>query len=374
MATQKDGGLVSRAVREALGTLVSPQVYGQLLTRSLRASGLTEIPETGAALAEWVEGSLAREIESAVGIDAAELVAQQLAPIVAHASAAPVRSRQPSVRAPAKPTSRPARSPAPPRGGTPPPLPSKRPSERGKRSDPSAAQARNSDFGSAHAHERNTGTSRKPEPAAQARRDAFASDLPTGLLVQAPPEQEERRDLVRTAKVKLTREQMEKLQENDNGGPAHTSRPGPSLPVGHTSRPQASDPSQLESHGPARVLAASSASSAIKALRAILDGKAEVIQIGDLVGLLDVVEGGELVEPIVLLDCGRPTVHVTSIAAIGADLPLNTTIVLWGGSDELWKQIDRDRIPSCRWVRCSSEATMDDVGSLCAMLIGNRRG
>jgi hypothetical protein len=72
----------------------------------------------------------------------------------------------------------------------------------------------------------------------------------------------------------------------------------------------------------------------------------------------------------VLIDCHSPTVHISSVSAIGEDLPRGTTVVLWGVDDNTWQSIDRDRSPACRWVRCSSEATSDDVGSLCSMLLG----
>jgi hypothetical protein len=293
MASQKDGGLVSRAVREALGTLVSTQVYGQLVTRSLRASGLEEIPEGGRVLADWIKGALNREIETAVGADAAELVAAQLASIVAHAAAQP------------EPASAPASSPK---------------------------------------------TAPDTKPAS--RRDAFGSEQPTGI-VAAP--KVERSDLARTARVKLSRDQLALLRETASG---------------HTMRPEASNAPSEQTKEPTRVLTATTSRSALNALKTYLASTAEVVQVMDLVGLLDALEASTQAGPIVLLDCQRPTVHVTSIAAIGEDLPPGTAIVLWGGSDEMWNQIDRSRLTACRWVRCSQEATTDDVGSLCAMLIG----
>ncbi|MDB4987480.1 MAG: hypothetical protein JWN04_2658 [Myxococcaceae bacterium] len=309
MATQKDGGLVSRAVREAVGSLVSPQVYSQLVTRSLSAAGLTEIPESGSVLADWIHGALCQEIEAAVGADAAELVSTQLAPIVAHALAA-LRVRTP-----------------------PPERAAEKPENKG------AAQR----------------SSIKPQ------RDTFGSEQPTGLA-PVPRSRAARSDLVRTARLKLSREQLNALHE---GEPAD---------AGHTTRPQApSSTSPSANEEPTRVLAASAAAPAVAALKSYLEGTAEVLQVGDLVSLLDTLEASSLVEPIVLLDCHWPTIHVTSIAAIGEDLPAGTTIVVWGGSDETWNQVDRERTPLLRWVRCSHEATTDDVGSLCAMLIGATR-
>ncbi|HVZ32013.1 MAG TPA: hypothetical protein VG963_06290 [Polyangiaceae bacterium] len=289
MGTQKDG-LVSRAVHEALGTLVSPQVYGQLVARALQASGLVEIPESGQAIAQWIEGALRREVEISVGVDAAELVAAQLAPIVAHASAAPVVMSRASA------------------------------------------------------------TGREPVRQAPAHKAAaFASDLPTGVAVAPKPAREQ---LARTARLRLSPEQLQQLQAADR----------------NTSRPQSSQSTEPGGELP-RILAACTDAGAVESLRSQLRGTADVVQVTDLVGLLDALDEAVHVKPIVLLDTQRPTVHVTSVAAIGEDLPRGTTIVLWGASDEAWREIDRDRVPTCRWVRCSQEASPDDVGSLCAMLI-----
>jgi hypothetical protein len=118
------------------------------------------------------------------------------------------------------------------------------------------------------------------------------------------------------------------------------------------------------------VLTATSSREALSALRRYLSNAATVVHVPDLVGLLDALEEPDVVEPVVLIDCHSPTVHISSVAAIGEDLPRGTTVVLWGVDDLTWQQIDRERSPACRWVRCSSEATTDDVGSLCSMLLG----
>jgi hypothetical protein len=295
MVTQKDGGLVARSVREALGTLVSPQVYAQLVARALQTAGLSEIPERGPAIARWIQGALLREVETAVGPDAAELVATQLSPIVAHASA-------------------------------------------NDNAAPRANEARSK-----------SDRSRRSSSKASPQRTPFASDVPTGVMASA------REQLTDTARVSLTREQLAKLRDPD---------------AGHTSRPQASE--EASSRVLPRILVASSAGREIDALVHHLERSASVTPVSDLVGLLDTLDEPGLNDPIVLLDCLRPTVHVTSIAAIGEDLPRNTTIVLWGASDEAWNELDRERAPNCKWVRCSHEATTADVGTLCAALLGQR--
>jgi hypothetical protein len=304
MAAQKDGGLVARSVREALGTLVSPQMYTQLVARALHMAGLNEIPEHGRAVGSWIQGELGREIENSVGADAVELVLEQLAPVIAHANAH--AADKPAREAEA------VRQPGP----------------AAQLSDRAQARARRIDRS-------NDATARGP----------FASERPTGVIGGLKPTTEN--DQTKTARLKLTREQLDELHGR---GASHTVRPVP--------------PSQLR-----RVLVASSARGEIDALRGYLHGIGNIAEVADLVGLLDALDDTSLVDPIVLLDCQRPTVHVTSIAAIGEDLPPGTTIVLWGASDDSWKQVDRERTPNCKWVRCSHEATTGDVGSLCSMLI-----
>lgn len=288
MGKGTEGGLVARAVREALGTLVSPQLAADLVDRALASAGLSEVPEQGRAIAHFVEGALLSEIEASVGSDAAELVSAQLAPIVAHATA------QSAVGLPA------------------------------------------------------------------ARRGAgFASEPPTGVVPSQALAPMRSGQLAHTARVHLTASQLQQLRLPDEE-------------QGNTQRPQ---PGSDESPGESinvlpRVLVASKAAPAVEELREYLSGSASVVAIADLVALLDALEEPGLNKPIVLVDCRHPTVHFTSVAAIGEDLPSGTAVVLWGATDGMWRELDRERVPACRWVRCSLEATTDDVGSLCAMLLG----
>ena len=313
MGTQKESGLVSRAVREALGTLVSPQVSAQVVERALSTAGLAVIPEAGPALTAWVEGPLRAHIEACVGADAAELVAAQLAPIVAHAASGA------RAAAPASPKREaPANEPRSPLAGK----------------EPRSA-ASNDD--------------------ARSGRDTFGSDQPTGIAAQPPAGGPQRGAPQNAGRRELTEAQRSALTRAPESG--------------NTLRPQGF---QVEDEAVPRrrVLTACSAPDAVAALQKYLGRAARVEQVSDLVGLLDALEEPDEPHPIVVVDCQRPTVHVTSIAAIGEDLPHGTTIVLWGSSDATWKDLDRERMPNCRWVRCSQEATTDDVGSLCAMLIG----
>jgi hypothetical protein len=325
MATQKGTGLVERAVREALGTLVSPQICEQLIARSLASHGLNNIPENGSELGVWLEGGLRNEVETVVGPDAAELLVSQLGPIAAYAAITVPRTTQAgqnSLRA--------AAAPAPPRCDLLAEDPFADSGDDGLFEEPDRPTNLRFDTG----QEPDWEPQRMPVPA------AFESGPPTGLY----------------ANKELS---YSPIPDNANG-----QTKSPAL---HTTRPQ---DNLFASKGVPCVLTATANAHDLEALRRYLSGSANVMHIPDLVGLLDALEDGSMVEPIVLIDCQRPTVHVTSVAAIGEDLPKGTTVVLWGADDGTWNQIDKDRTPLCRWVRCSREATTDDVGSLCSMLLG----
>jgi hypothetical protein len=360
MATQKGTGLVERAVREALGTLVSPQICEQLIVRSLASHGLSGIPESGAQLGQWLEGGLRAELETAVGADAADLLVGQLQPIAAYAAIAVPRTTRDGTPSPANNQKRRPSTPARAAPASDP--------LSGARSLPLPAfddePDRPTDLRFDTSQEPNWEIempAQKPAAAgafgnsAPARRNPFDSGPPTGMyqnkeLSYSPTPEAPRSSPVRTLP------------------PAHTISDRPTHESMSTTRPQ--DINAVGGASLPVVLTATADARDLEALRRYLANTASVVHIPDLVGLLDALEDGALVEPIVLIDCQRPTVHVTSVAAIGEDLPKGTTVVLWGADDPTWSQIDRARTPACRWVRCSREATTDDVGSLCNMLLG----
>jgi hypothetical protein len=341
MATQKGAtGLVSRAVREALSTLVSPQLCEQLISRSLASQGLSAVPESGTEIGEWLEGSLRGEVETTVGPDAADLMMMQLGPIAAYAAIS-----QPSFTAGPLPVPEAAVSERVPAGRMP--------------SDPDALDDRPTDLRFDVSQEPvwapASGPPKAQRPAARvAPADPFASDPPTGVFAapQSP------------------------LETVRKAAPKRPSDPPPVARPSAESRGQTTRPAAPEALAPDQskslpmVLTATSNRDALGGLRRYLSSTASVVHVPDLVGLLDALEEPEVLEPIVLIDCQRPTVHISSVSAIGEDLPRGTTVVLWGVDDTTWEQIDRERSPACRWVRCSSEATTDDVGSLCSMLLG----
>jgi hypothetical protein len=363
MATQKGSGLISRAVREALSTLVSPQLCEQLISRSLASQGLSAVPESGTEIGEWLEGSLRGEVETLVGPDAADLMMMQLGPIAAYAA----------ISMPSLPLSMPTVSNVNADSSAPSTPASRRSSDNDLDDD------RPTDLRFDLTAEPVWAPASGPPDKSKPRSDPFRSDPPTGVFA-AP-----RADGSPIASF-LAGGGKRPSEDNDvrtlapprptsDVAPAPARGPAGAISTNtaknRTARPSPLDEVSNES-GKALplVLTATNNREALNALRRYLTNAASVVHVPDLVGLLDALEEPDVVEPVVLIDCHNPTVHISSVSAIGEDLPRGTTVVLWGVDEATWQQLDRERAPACRWVRCSSEATTDDVGSLCSMLLG----
>ncbi len=330
---------MSRAVHEALSTMVSPPICEQLIRRSLREHGLAEIPEHGSAVGDWLEHSLKPAVEDTVGADAADLLFSQLAPMAAYAA----------VGSPAT---------------VPPPPPSLgsaalRPTEDSDESLPVTP------FAPRVSRATSVGLLGLDQPSADrdpTRRIRVFDEFPdTGVFEGA--------------------ERVTLISEPDNANEflrmnLQTMPP----PCSHEAEPPASrDTGPLPTAGSARpsafvtlpvVLTATGSEQRVRALEAYLEGTAAVAQITDLAALLDALASSIRAERLLLIDCVHPSVHVKSVAAIRQDLPPGTTVVVWGIDELTWNQLEREKTTTSRWVRCSHEASTDDVGSLCSMLLG----
>jgi hypothetical protein len=373
MATQKGSGLISRAVREALSTLVSPTLCEQLINRSLASQGLAAVPESGTEIGEWLEGSLRGEVETAVGPDAADLMMMQLGPIAAYAAIAQP-SLPVSAPSPAHVYSASNRASDPDLDDRPTDLRfdvSGEPVWSPASAPPPQKRAFSSGFGGSSQPPSRADSEPPTHPGGLKPGGRFGSDPPTGVF-SAPKDGNPVGSFLKGRNSEPPVRTLPPVQRVSDVPPPPAVMPAPlerpSAPRGRTARPAPQDADQNKALP--LVLTATSSREALTALRRYLSNAATVVHVPDLVGLLDALEEPDVVEPVVLVDCHSPTVHISSVAAIGEDLPRGTTVVLWGVDDLTWQQIDRERSPACRWVRCSSEATTDDVGSLCSMLLG----
>lgn len=247
------GGLVERAVVEAIDALAVAKVRNAVLALALRWARHEVIPERGPEVGEFVSGALFAAAEQVLGQAAAESIEKQLLPVADMVAEQEVSSVRPS---------------------------------------------------------------RPPKP---------DSDYPEVTYV-APP--------VVT--------------------PLVTARPAmPTTPA----------PAHLAS-----VLVASVDPSGVSAMSLTLAGLATVYVVGDALEIIDELSHHEA--SLVVVDCRRPVVSVETLLALGPELPDDARIVLWGERQNLEQDLSGlgIELPDT-WICCGPQATADDVGTVCRVLL-----
>jgi len=96
---------------------------------------------------------------------------------------------------------------------------------------------------------------------------------------------------------------------------------------------------------------------------------AAVQQVEDVVAFLDNLKATASLSPLVVIDCVAASVQPSTIATLAHELPKNSSVLVWGATDEHRELTDlatHDR----GWLRCGVEATPGDVAALIQMLLG----
>ena len=96
LQNEATGGLVERAVIEAIDSLATPKVRNALLALALRWAQQPHIPERGARVGEFVSGALFAAAEQVLGLNAAESIEDQLMPVALMVADDEVSSVRPS--------------------------------------------------------------------------------------------------------------------------------------------------------------------------------------------------------------------------------------------------------------------------------------
>jgi hypothetical protein len=325
----KRSAMMDRALREAIDAMASPEVRDSLILQALEGAAESAIPEGGARLQRFVNEFLGPTLRERLGYDAADAILTSLAPIVQMAteeiSQVRPRSTRPQNTAQAtaahrssKPTpkavSAPSRARTTPAPATRTPVPGRSP--RPARTPPPAA--------------------RTPPPSS--RREEPAEEEWPEVTVESRPRPASSSNQVPAAL---------KDPEERAGRPTLPA-PDRGLPV---------------------VLLATSDPQQVEALDALLRGHAWLAGVHDPIGLLDALQAHAERQPVLIVDCRRPCVRATTVAAMAPELPEGTTVVLWGADDGTEAELE-DVEPSARdWIRCTAEATAQDLVSLCSMLI-----
>lgn len=90
------GGLVQRAVVEAIDAVAAPALSAEVLSLALKWARCDTVPEGGLEVAEFVEGALYRAAEEVLGAERAGAIRDQLTPLVEMVAYEEVSSVRPS--------------------------------------------------------------------------------------------------------------------------------------------------------------------------------------------------------------------------------------------------------------------------------------
>jgi hypothetical protein len=139
--------------------------------------------------------------------------------------------------------------------------------------------------------------------------------------------------------------------------------PSGEVPVGLSSMTEATRAS-------AHVLVASIDALLLQRLTPWLDATAELMQVvsvRELVRDLEVLADSRVV---LLVDCRRPSVRPTAIAALADELPTTVSVVLWGPNDEQERAILAVSPAVRRWITVQADVRPKELAFRCAELVG----
>lgn len=326
--------LIPQAVREALDSVVAPNVRDALLKDALRESLEPELPTDPERLRSFVEGPLKSSLIRTLGSELGESVVVELDRLAALVSVVPAerRSRSGGLRStgPAK------------RRASPPPRTVKGPSLVRRSATPRP--------GGLRASARSTPTF--PPPPASAHSDlqgsiepmpnvpitsAHAPTIPVGKRVasqQAPP--------VSADYPRGTAETFGMVDVTTSMAPSRR------LPF---------------------VLVATQDVNLVRKLAAWLDPRAAVVRVRSAAALIHDLENAADTRSVIVLDCTNPSIRPVALAALADDLPQHTQVVLWGATSEVEEQL-RGVLPvRSRWITINGAAQPKDVAARCAELV-----
>jgi len=324
--------LIPQAVREALDSVVAPNVRDALLQEALSGSLESELPTDPEQLRRFVAGPLKSSLVRVLGDELGESVVVELDRLAELVSVAPAERRTRSGG---------LRAVGPKRRHTPP-----------QRSSKSASLLR-----------------RSPTPRPAALRTIPRSSPPPGQHAD---------------------EGVREIQRISQ--PALASAHAPTIPVGkrmHTApSPPAAPPASMDyprgtaaafgiggsiSGTPERqlpfVLVATLDLNLVRKLAAWLDPRAAVVRVRSAASLLHDLENAAHGRSVIVLDCVQPSIRPVALAALAEDLPANTKVVLWGATSEIEEHVRNVLPQDSRWISVSGTALAKDVAARCAELV-----
>jgi hypothetical protein len=184
--------------------------------------------------------------------------------------------------------------------------------------------------------------------------ELLAADL--GILSQRTGSNHQAREqLVQTARTELTAKQRALID---------ATRDKKSDPTLRIALPKPSVASQDDR---SRVLVVTDDSSLLEQLRRELVAAAEVSPLVQVQGEHGALTNGS--RCVVLIDTDSALAQRMTPEQLGRALPARATVVVWGASPESWRDFELESSSTYRWVRCTKEASADDLVPLCRMVL-----
>lgn len=344
-------------VRETLDSVVAPAVRDSVLSSALHRANLAEVPVEPEPFLAFVEGPLRTAIIGTLGVELGESIVDELARLAAHAGAP---SSSPNARWTG--------------GGAKGPHNTDRialsPSWAGSLQDPASAR------GERPITAERPITGIQASPPRVERPVSSLTDPEARVAVARAPRGEVRTPIGRVTPpfreehILTPREGARTLQSSRSTAPAPPSSnayprgTAEAIGVRGTRTPQQAVNRKLP-----YVLVATQEVRLVQQLSAWLDPRAAVMRVRGLLPLIQSLEDASGSRLVIILDCQRPSIRPTALAALAEELPPDTQVVMWGATPEMEQQVVLVSEQARAWFVCSAHAEAKDVAERCVELI-----
>lgn len=341
-----EAGGSARLIRETLDTVVAPAVRDALVSTALEESAYSEVPSNPEDFRAFIEGPLRDALVKGLGPELADSIVEELGRMTG-------LTEQPSS---SKPIRRASSRSSPGRSISPPP-------RRNTPTHRSTAPRRTSP----NAQTLPTGIAPPVEdsvPSSKNRRPDSPVD-PNGVT-QPPPS-----PVRPIARIGLTPPPY-------SGPPRSGTQSRPSAAWGSDEYPagaagklgMAGAVDSQRTNGRPYVLVASADETLVRRLTPWLDAKAELVVLSSMRELLKDLEAFGDARIALVIDCRRPSVRPTAVAALADELPDTVTVVLWGATPEQERGVLAVSPSVNRWVVLHADTRPKELAARCADIVG----
>ena len=120
----------------------------------------------------------------------------------------------------------------------------------------------------------------------------------------------------------------------------------------------------------AYVLIATSDETVVRRLTPWIDQTAELVVLASLRELVKDLEAFTAARIALIVDCRRPSIRPTAIAALADELPPSVSVVLWGASPEQERGVLAVSPSVNRWIVLHADTRPRELAARCADIVG----